>query len=363
MASPAAPRPRTPTSRPKWRGAATGPLACLLGLALLGCAGAPEHGWEASLETVIEDRSADFAAAAQLLCGFDAVGDDAELHVGDTLLYGVRLDTGTAPRIWYLRVRVAAIHTRRWLEMREVAPFEDRLTTAKIREREAAESAARASGAQPPFDLEDLYQDAPVARLQVEAFDAAGASLGEAESEESLHRLRIGLWSACAAGHARRDLLRRLAEPSADGARIEVGEDEHADVAAVADGIASCRSFFAILRQNPVTQGILYEVIALPSLWSILVHFGVRAGFGIDFADVAQVPAERVPHATGLVWSVPMTIELNDQPALLARLLAAPPLGPAAGAAGVYGFVGRHPTDARRHVHVQLLASRRGAAR
>lgn len=345
------------------RDAAAGGLARLLCLLLVGCAVAPEHGWESALATAIEDRAADFAAGAQILSGFDAVGPDAGLQVGDTLLYGIRLDTGGAPRIWYLCVRIDAIRIQRWLEMRHLASFEERVTTARRRQREAAASAARAAGTEPAIDLEDLFRDAPVAQLRIEAFDASGTSLGTAESEESLHRLRIGLWSACEAGHARADLLRRLAEPAADGEPIEVGEDEYADVVTVAEGVASCRSFFAILRHNPVTQSILREVIALPSLWSIVVHFGVRAGFGIDFAGVVPVPAERAPHATGLVWSVPMTIELNDQPALLARLLAAPPHGPAAAAAGVYGFVGRHPTDERRRVHVQLLASRRGAAR
>ncbi|MBL8754383.1 MAG: hypothetical protein JNK15_13860, partial [Planctomycetes bacterium] len=103
----------------------------------------------------------------------------------------------------------------------------------------------------------------------------------------------------------------------------------------------------------------LYEVIALPSLWSIVVNWGVRPGFGIDFAGAAPAAAGQGPVGQGNVAWLPMTIDLNDQPALLACLFVVPPHGALAGAAGVVALVGRHPTNPRRQVHVQLLASRR----
>ncbi len=338
----------------------------LLGLLLAGCATVAEAGWQATLANGIEDRAAEFAAGAQILAGFEPVEPGSDLAVGDTLLYGIRLDTGGAPRIWYLRIRLEAIFLQRRLEMRMSQPFESQITTVLRRQQEEAARIARAqqaSGAPARDFFEEYGTELPVARIQVEAFDQGGASLGVAVSEESVRRLRIGVWSACLAGNAQRDLLHELeaAEPSA--AVRELDEATYADMEAVAEGIASCQSFMAILRQNPVTRGILYEVIALPSLWSIVANFGVRPGFGIDFAGALRVAAELVPGASGEVWSVPMTVELNDQPALLGRLLAAPTNGPAAAGAGVYGLVGRHPTDARRRVHVQLLASRRAEPR
>jgi hypothetical protein len=134
-------------------------------------------------------------------------------------------------------------------------------------------------------------------------------------------------------------------------------------VRCVADGVASCQSFFAILRQNPITKSILYEVIALPSLWSIVVNWGVRPGFRIDFAGAAPAVAGQGPAGHGDVSWLPMTVNLNDQPALLACLFVVPPHGALAGVAGVVALVGRHPTNPRRPLHVQLLASRRAMPR
>ncbi|MBL8755772.1 MAG: hypothetical protein JNK15_20920, partial [Planctomycetes bacterium] len=220
-----------------------GPVALLALLA--GCAAAPQPGWQAELANAYVDRTADFPVGERLLDGFDAVGAEPEPQVGDTLLYGLRLDTGGEPRVWYLRLRIDAIETKSWLEMREVLDFEERVSTPRVRQRRAEAEARWAAEGRP--DLDSYRRDVPVARLRVEAFDAAGASLGAAESTESLYRLRIGLWSACVAGHARRELLRSLQGPDAPREVIDVEEAVYADVRCVADGVASCKSFFAIL--------------------------------------------------------------------------------------------------------------------
>lgn len=328
-------------------------------LCLAGCASGPRPGWEAALENAIEDRAGDFAHGAQILAGFDSIGVADDLAVGDTLLYGIRLDVGDRSKIWYLRLRVDRIETAERLSWRRLQPFEKQVTTAR-RKREAEAALQSAQERPVPLSLDDMLVKTPGAWISVEAFDQMGASLGAAVSEESVRRLRTGLWSACVAGHAQHDLMQGWASPERRGEVREVDEAAYADIETVALGVASCDSFFAILRTNTVMKQILYEVIALPSFWSIVTNLGVRAGFGIDFFAATRVAPECAANANGLVWSVPMTIDLNDQPALLVRILAAPPRGPAAAAAGVYGLVGRHPTDAGRRVHVQLLASRRG---
>lgn len=328
-------------------------------LCLAGCASGPRPGWEAALENAIEDRAADFAHGGQILAGFDPIGAADDLAVGDTLLFGIRLDVGDRCKIWYLRIRVDRIETAKRQSWRRLQPFEKRVTTAR-RKREAEAALQREQERPVALSFDDLMEQTPGAWICVEAFDQTGASLGAAVSEESVRRLRTGLWSACVAGHAQHGLMQGWASPERQGEVREVDEAAYADIETVAEGVASCDRFFAILRTNPVMKQILYEVIALPSLWSIVTNLGVRAGFGIDFFTATRVAPERTANACGPVWSVPMTIDLNDQPALLVRILAAPSHGPAAAAAGVYGLVGQHPRDAGRRVHVQLLASRRG---
>lgn len=331
-------------------------FAIALATGFAGCATTAPTDWETALERTIVDRASDFGNGARLLAGFDPSRAEDDLEVGDTLLYGIRLDVGDEHRIWFLRLRIEEKVERDVFSWRFVQPFETHVTTARRR----AEAAQRATAPPAPVDLDVPYRPTPMARIRVEAFDGAGTSLGAAESTVSVQRLRTGLWSACVAGARQHDLLRGWDRPERAGEVLEVDEATYADVMTVAEGVAACESFFALLRQNPVTRQILFEVIALPSLWSIVTHLGVAAGFAIDFFGASPLAPGRIAPLGEEVWSVPMTIELNHQPALLVRLLAAPPRGPTITGAGVCGLVARHPRDPDRRVHVQLLACRSG---
>lgn len=144
-----------------------------------------------------------------------------------------------------------------------------------------------------------------------------------------------------------------------DAEMLELDDQQYDDVETAAQGVSACRRFFEILKSNPVTKSILFEVIALPTLWSMITNLGVDVAFEADIFAARPLASNRFTTTSRELWSTPLNLKLNDQPALLTRLVAGRSDSPNATAAGVFAIVGRHPSDPQRRVHVQLLGSRR----
>ncbi len=340
-------------------------LSSIATLTLLGsCAIEAPRGWEAELEQKIVDRATDFPNVDKILPGGVASTErSVGVQQGDELLFGICLDADGERTIWYLDVRVLAVEARKWLEFRGVPDFESRVRPdPESFERMRAEERAwhdemEAKG----FDFMALASEVPIARIRVEAFDGNARSLGHAESDVSATLLERGLLDAFGAGYAQRDVMRGRVALGSDAEELELTLAAYEDVQTVGRGVAGCERFLSILRSNPVTKRILFQVIALPSLWSMLTNLGVSTKFEVDFFASQRVDPDRLPSTVeGPVWSAPTMLRLNGQPALLARIVAGSPASPHGLAAGIVGVVGRHPGDPDRSLHVQLLASRSG---
>lgn len=324
-------------------------LTALL-LASGGCAVTAAAGWQAQLadeigaaQGVVCDRSALVVPAA-----------DADPAVGDRLVYDVRLDDGERTRVWRLDLEVAAVERARVVFWRGVQEFELRVQSPESQFREAAARLAA------PVDWDDLAEEQPVAHLLVTAFDAAGTEASRGESEVIVRRLREGLLPACRAGERQRGPMTGRVAAGRAAPMLTLDDAAYHDVGEVGKGVAACELFFDVLRQNPVTRQILFEVLALPSLWSILTNWGVRVAFEVDFFAAERVDPARFPGEQRELWSVPLTLLLNGQPSLLAQVVVGPAGSPDGVGAGVYAIVARHPSDASRRLTVTLVASRRG---
>lgn len=309
------------------------------------------------MQRAIVDRADRFAASPAILSGMAPLDAKGELVAGDELLFGVRLEVRERHTVWYLRFRVERVETQRRLEFRCVEDFEDRARPDAKKRQEIAEAAARSCNIR---SMEELATDMAVAQISVEALDAQGRRLESAESGVIESTLRRGLVPACVAGHGLRDVMKGRVALGNAAPMIELSGADYDKMIVAATGVESCRRFFQLFQKNPVTRRILFEVVALPSIWSMLRRLGVRAEFSIDFFAAQRVAAGRFAATPRQLWSVPMKILLNDEPALLVQLIVGPSEAPDGTAAGVFGLVGRHPTDPKRQVFVQLLASRRG---
>jgi hypothetical protein len=330
-----------------------------IAMLLCGCAIEPEPGWQAKLEQQI--GGPDTLPGEQSALATPAALEDPA--AGDGVVFAITLEQGERTRTWQLEVKVEEVAVHRALEFRDVQAFELRVQPGEARRRqiESSNAAFRKQLIADDLDLWDLARETPVARIRVEAFDASGASAGKAESTAIVSQLRRGLLPAARAGHRQRELMRGRVEAGLEAPMLTVDDDAYDDIRAVADGVASCTLFFQILQENPVTRQILREVLQLPSLWSLLTHWGVHISFAIDFFAAERVDPARFPGEQRELWSVPMTLLLNGQPGFLARVIVGPAGSPDGTAAGIYGIVARHPTDGDRRVRVRLLSSRRGA--
>ena len=295
---------------------ATGALVLAFVLAnLSGCAAHAEPGWETELETRIVDRAPLFRAAPQILAGMDPVNPGEKISAGDQVLYGICLDVGEQRTIWYLNLRVLDVSPKRFLSFHMMQPFAGRVHPDPERQKEIREASLKAREEfRQGQKLYDHRRTIPVARIQVEAFDATGESLGSAESDATVEMLQAGLRPACAAGYAQREVMRGRVALGADAPMIEVDRNTFEDILKAAEGVTACDGFFSILKGNPVTRKILFEVIALPTLWSMIRNLGVRTGFSVDFFAATPVDSQRFTNASKDLWSAPLVVELNGQP-------------------------------------------------
>ena len=320
------------------------------------CSVPARTGWEAQLRGELVDVADRFDVGAKILSGFAPLSPEAMLSTGDELLFGVSLENGDRSRTWYLRLRVVALEIGHGLQGRQQTAFERRVKPHPERARRIHEEQLAAWQAFQQMEPGD-FRKFECARICVDAFDADAQPLASAETTVVLASLQ-DIHAACLAGSRQQSRMRGRVALGDEADMLELDDNEHVDVMRVADGVGSCRLLFRLLQTNPVTRDIFYEVIALPTLWSIVSTMRIRAGMTADFFAAERVESSTYPTARRPLWSVPVTVLLNKQPALYAFLIAGPDGAPDGAAAGVFGIVGRHPTDERRRVFVQLLASR-----
>lgn len=331
----------------------------LLPLVLLaGCATALESDWQAKLEHRLASDLAPPDPTA-----VPALPVDADPASGDRVCYAITLHDGARTKSWQLALTIGKVATQRLLEWRALSDFEQRVVVEGTERDEP--DVAEAAFVPPPVDYEQLLREAgrdvAVAALHVEAFAGDGTHLGTGESSVQVERLRRGLLPACRAGHRHRERMRGRVAAGMQAPVLTVDAATAADLQTVAIGVDACASFFRLLQCNPVTRQILGEVLALPSLWSILTHWGVRITFQIDFFAAERLDPAQFPGETRELWSVPVVLLLNGQPGFLASVVIGPSGSPDGAAAGIYGLVAQHPSDAERRVVVRMAAVQRGA--
>lgn len=332
------------------------PLAAAA-LLLASCSAAPVGDWQRQLA---QQLGRELSAAGAYAMPQPA---DADPVVGDSMHYAITLRDGEATKAWRLRIAVAGVERALVATWRAIPDFEQRvqLTEASAPTRTSASAPVGVDALRFEQLRHQSERELTFADLGIEAFDAAGASLGGERSSLTLEQLRRGLLPACRAGHRQRDRIRGRVAAGKSAPSMVVDAATLADIRTVVLGVEDCRDFFTVRNANPVTRQILGEVLAMPSLWSILTHWGVRLHFQVDFFAAELVDSALVPQLPYELWSVPVVLLLNDQPGFYASLLVGPSGSPDGAAAGIHGLVARHPHDGQRSLFVRLVATQRGS--
>jgi hypothetical protein len=152
----------------------------------------------------------------------------------------------------------------------------------------------------------------------------------------------------------------QLAKGRASAAQLQLtAERERAMIGA----IPALMSYFDVVRNSPGLSDIFFEVVDLPSAWSLLRNAGIRS-VGLKFGKgVEQTSGARwsLPEAAP-VYHFPVVLDLNDHTALKSRFVATSPDSPLLACAGVVGLLAENPRDPEKYLTLRIISARRSSA-
>jgi hypothetical protein len=139
-------------------------------------------------------------------------------------------------------------------------------------------------------------------------------------------------------------------------ARLRITPDQER---ALIGAIPALLSYFEVVQNTPGLSDILYEVVDLPSAWSLVRNTGIKSvglrfekGVGESSAASWQLPE------SSLIYHFPMVLELNEQPALNLRFVVTSPNPPLLACAGVIGMLAEHPVNNEKYLTLRILSAR-----
>lgn len=118
-------------------------------------------------------------------------------------------------------------------------------------------------------------------------------------------------------------------------------------------------SFFDIAQKTPGLREIMWEIIDLPSAWSV-VKKGGRVDPYFDFDGHHLAALATLPNQPAR-YMLPVTLLLNRQPGLKIRFIVTSPRPPLLTTAGILTLYADHPTKPEKHAVIQVLGTRSGA--
>jgi hypothetical protein len=118
-------------------------------------------------------------------------------------------------------------------------------------------------------------------------------------------------------------------------------------------------SYFDSVGQTPNLDTIMLKVIHLPSLWSIVKHAGINPRFDIGLHDIAPLAMpsgwDLPGHAP--VYKLPLSLALNDEPAINATLFVTDPHPPLLTCGGIIGFIAEDPVDTENYLTLRIISA------
>lgn len=129
---------------------------------------------------------------------------------------------------------------------------------------------------------------------------------------------------------------------------------------ALAGAAPALMSYFNVVQRTEGLSEILFELIDLPSMWSLLRKGGVNTNF--RFANENLGPTDDSAWNLGLpVYNVPLVLELNKHRALDITFVATGPRPPLLPCAGVVALLAEKPGHKETYLALRILSARRGA--
>lgn len=273
-------------------------------------------------------QAADFPAPGRLLRGFDYRQPAGPWRVGDEVLFGLRLRRDGAVRHWLLRMRVT--------EAEAVDDEGNKL--------DPVDWSLRINGEVQKFA-------SSLCRAEVVVMDEKGVELGRSEPVLPRDFLSRGIAGACQMVHSR---LRVRPRRGSGGSVYE-----QLDMRPLAEATVSAVALLQVVQEDSVLAPILWQVIEKPTVWSVVANMGVDVMMRPSFHRVTSALSP-VPSLREQTWRLPISLHVNDQPALNLALYVTASTPPFSPAGGLLGATARHPTKPTLDFSLLLLSARRG---
>lgn len=297
-------------------------------------------------------RDASFARSEEILSGFDDFDSSAPWRVGDKVLFGLRLETGGEPRDLLILVEAESgavpPHT--------LVPVTSVSGDSSLRADLWSPDWSKVLVIAPPSGARvDASSDSDSVLVLVRVFDGDGKTTDSRVFAPAsyLHR---GLFAACEGIFPHRDEL----VPNEDGSLIDV-ESSRPHLASVIQIARAMFGFYSLVQNTPNLAPLLEQVIAKPSILSVVFHRGIKLSIEPQFheldADEREFPG--LPRVAA--FRIPLHLQVNGSVAVRCNWIVVPPDPPLRLCAGVIGVEGEHPEDPSHRFALRVLAARRGA--
>ena len=211
-----------------------------------------------------------------------------------------------------------------------------------------------------PYSDYDSFWGKPVAKDNSASASVNGAflGLGLERGAEVIHRM-------CAAHGTNFDFWisgrppprKEVEKNQKIAATLNLTQEEKR---ALAEWQPTLMSYFEAVGETPDLDGIMWKVVNLPSMWSIVRHVGVTAWIGMDIEKVSPLtlPAGWNLPGGSNVYTLPIFVDLNRQPALKAALFVTDPRPSFLACGGIVGFVAWNPVDEENYVTLRVISTR-----
>jgi len=130
---------------------------------------------------------------------------------------------------------------------------------------------------------------------------------------------------------------------------------------AIAGSQLALMSYFELVRETPGLDDLFYKVVKLPSVWSLVRHLGVSASLGLEKEYVAPTQGSNwnlMPPTP--CYTFPMALRINEQLALTATFVVAPPHPPLLECGGIVGLLAEKPNDKKTYLILRIISARHG---
>jgi hypothetical protein len=132
-----------------------------------------------------------------------------------------------------------------------------------------------------------------------------------------------------------------------------------AEERALAGSVPALLSYFNIVQSTDGLSDILFELVDLPSMWSLVRGVKTNFRFVNENLRAGDDSAWGFPDRSS-VYYLPLVLELNKHPALNITFVATNPRPPLLPCAGVVAFLAEKPGHKQTYLTLRIISARRG---